>query len=145
MHAVHACRYHELAGCVGIEGQRTDRDRARSREADRIVGVDRSQHRGRIGRRDAGRDPRRHQASAVVQPREPVGIETAQRVIRKRDFARDCAEASRHGGGGHARVPVSSSTEPPVSVVWRTSRNPAARRRSSSSGIGGRYAVLFGR
>ena len=131
-------RHHELAGRVGIEGQRTDRDRSGAGEPDRVVGVDRGERRCGIGGCETSHDARRHETGAVVEPREPVGIEAVQGVVGRLDRARHCPQAGGCGRGGHARVPVISSTEPPVSVVWRTSRNPAARRWSSSSGIGGR-------
>ncbi len=51
--------------------------------------------------------------------------------VTARSFA-----GARHGG--HARVPVSSSTEPPVKVRNSTSVKPARRSRSISSGSAGR-------
>ena len=136
--AEHARRDDQLAVGVGVEGQRADRDGTRTREVDGVVDGDRGQTGLDVGRPEPGRDPRGDDARAVVQPGEPTGVEAVERVGRGIDLTCDRVQPGDGVGGGHARVPVRSSTEPPVRKVCCTSWKPARARRSASSGAAGR-------
>ena len=127
-----------------VERQPAHRQRAGTRKAQRVVGFDRREPCRDVVGREARRDARRDDAGLVVQPREPVGVDLRDEVVAGIDLAGDRPEASGCGRGGHARVAVSTRTEPPVRVWCCASVKPASPSASASTDGVGRYAVDFG-
>src|SRR5262249_41471673 len=128
-----------------VERQAAYCDGAAAGRGDGIVDFDRTKRRGNIVRRDARDDARGRDPRAGVHPREAVDGERRERAATGLDLARDGTESDRRRRRSHARVPLRTSTEPPVRVWWRVSTKPASSSASARTSAGGRYAVERGR
>src|SRR5262249_34204247 len=106
---------------------------------------DRGERGSHVVRRDARADARGRDPRACVHPREAVGRKGGEHVAPGLDLARDGTAPDRCRRRSHARVPLTTSTEPPLRVWWRVSTKPASSSASASTSAGGRYAVERGR
>ena len=97
-------RHHQLTGGGRVERQRADGERAGTRKAQRVVGLDRGERLRRLRRaRVAPRRPTRRcgscGAATRTRRRRP-----AREVVAGVELAGDRTEAGGRGRGGHARV-----------------------------------------